>query len=313
MPKFHLTSKQRNNLRKGKSIQIGARQLNGGASDAIHEMDFDVEKKAMTRLKKALRNNTGVRIQPHELSLIHGGDGFWDSVESVKGFIPEELVSYGMDYGLQKAGVDKKKSKAISSGLTGATYAYDFDKKLDSKNALKAGLSGVNKGVKGYKGGNIFGDVKKTVNSVGKSAKKGTSKAIKWTKKNDVGGKVEILKSVVPESYTREGVKLALIASGMDENQASISAGTATGALYGYDFGEKPSGKNVVGALQGGAKGGIKGATTSSKTGNGMRANMSCSGKCVKGSQQAKDKMARIRAMRTRNGNGFRGSGFRDS
>jgi hypothetical protein len=164
---------------------------------------------------------------------------------------------------------------------------------------------------KGYrvKGGNIFNDVSKgvnkavktvsdTVSGASKSATKkvkGLSKAIKsvgdyvqndavdditdtygevnqFALKNDIGGKVEMAKKVVPKSAASAAIRGALVAAGMDDDAASIMADSAVGAVYSVDFGKSLKGqgkKAATGAATGAVTSALKSGSSKSKSTEG--------------------------------------------
>ena len=167
----------------------------------------------------------------------------------------------------------KKVNYNPSKTPKGKTHDIELDDKLGKKVASHAKRG---KAIQ-ISGGDIIGDftksVKKTANDIGDGVKSLTKKATNaknykkvsklssnliknaeaglkvlstTAKEQDWGGKVEMVKKVVPKSIVKEGIKGALIASGMDETSANVAAGSASGALYEYDFGEAPSKKNAM-------------------------------------------------------------------
>lgn len=269
---IQLTTRQRSNLMKNKPVQLSHQQLKGERADAVHTMTLPLTKKGMTRMNRAMKTSKGFRINPKEHL---GGDIFSDIGKSVK--------------------------KGVS----------------DVGNSLK---------------------------NTGKSVSSGLEEFANIVDENDVGGKIESVKSVVPKSTFKSILKVGLMASGVDETQADMIAGGTSGALYENDF-NKPlqADKLAIGAVKGAsgkglslkAKGGVKiglgsgirpqpqplsfkgsgfkgsgfkgsgliedvGSSlgVSKKKGSGMR--------LVKGSQEAKDYMAKLRAMR-------KGGSFKDS
>ena len=279
---FQLTTRQKSNLMKNKPIQLSHQQLRGEKSDAVHTMSLPITKKGMTRMNKAIKEGKGFRINPR----VHiGGDIFSDIGKSVK--------------------------------------------------------KGVN-------------DVGNSLKNTSKSVSSGVSEFANIVDENDVGGKIESVKSVVPKSTFKSILKVGLMASGVDETQADMIAGGTSGALYENDF-NKPlqADKLAIGAVKGAsgkglslkAKGGVKlglgsgirpqpqplsfkgsgfkgsgliedvgsslGVSKKGKgildsAGSALGVSKKGSGRPPKGSQEAKDYMAKLRAMR-------KGGSFKDS
>jgi hypothetical protein len=191
-------------------------------------------------------------------------------------------------------------SKDQLQGIPKKGKQYQVD--IDDSNMKK--IEKARKGGKGYrvKGGNIFNDVSKgvnkavktvsdTVSGASKSATKkvkGLSKAIssvgdyvkndavddiedaygevnQFALKNDIGGKVEMAKKVVPKSAAQAAFSGALMAAGMDKEAADVMAASAVGAVYNVDFGKSLKGqgkKAASGAIQGGVSEGVKSSKT---------------------------------------------------
>lgn len=143
--------------------------------------------------------------------------------------------------------------------------------------AMKTG-KGFRINPKEHLGGDIFSDIGKSVKkgatqvgdalkNTGKSVSSGLTEFANIVDENDIGGKIESVKSVVPKSTFKNILKVGLVASGVDESQADLIAGGTSGAIYENDF-DKPlqADKLAIGALKGAsgkgisvkAKGGVK-------------------------------------------------------
>ena len=147
----------------------------------------------------------------------------------------------------QLAGLDDKATK-----LT--------DLMVDDKTLKK-----LNKGTAGVRivaGSGLFSSVSKSISKgvkkASKDIKKATKDASKAINKADVGSYIEAGQNIIPEEYTKEGVKAMLIAGGVDPVSADVAASASVGAFYEVDFSKNL--KNQEGAA---IKGGLKGAASS--------------------------------------------------
>lgn len=154
-------------------------------------------------------------------------------------------------------------------------------------------FSSIGKSLK--KGANDVGD---TLSKTTKTASKGLAEFANLVDENDVGGKIEQIKSAVPKSTLKSIMKIGLVASGVDEQEADIIAGSTTGAIYENDF-NKPLQADKL------ASGALKGAVASSSS-------SSSSGKGFKGSG-FKGSALPLASPMSFKGSGFKGSGFQGS
>jgi hypothetical protein len=172
---------------------------------------------------------------------------------------------------VQKGDDFKLTKKQLDGEQKNATNVYEFDGISDRvMKKLKSSKTGVTIKRNEYRGSGLFSSISKSVskaaNSVADTTKDVGSTINKVALKSDLGGIVESAQNIIPESATREAVVLALMAGGMDENQANIAAGTAVGAFYYVDFSKSLKGQGKK-ALSGGVKGGIKGAKDNQTSG----------------------------------------------
>jgi len=128
----------------------------------------------------------------------------------------------------------------------------------------KTGGSVLSKMKSGFKkaGTDISKATKKTVdyvkNDAGTDIKSAYGEVNQFALKNDVGGKIQMVKNAIPPQVTQMLMQDALIAGGVDPVSAGVMAGSATGAVYSVDFSKslKGQGDNALhGAIQGGAQG----------------------------------------------------------
>jgi hypothetical protein len=159
------------------------------------------------------------------------------------------------------------------------------------------------KSKKAIKGGDIFGDIKKTfsekgmkkvgktietgIKDTGKDIKKGIVKTAntvdKWAKKVDLGGYVEDIKKIVPQStmtiILTSALEIAAVSTGNPAlvAMAPVLAGSATSAFYKADFSKKLAGQGEavgISAIRGGIQSGIDQSATASapaQSGSGFK------------------------------------------
>jgi len=131
-----------------------------------------------------------------------------------------------------------------------------------------------------HSGGSLLSDVKKTFNkskklvssgisTAGKTVSTNYNKVSKAMKKADIGGIIEQAKSAIPPEVTSTVIKAGLMASGMDEMEANVVAGSATGSLYAVDFSRDLNGQGGD-AASGAVIGGIQSISSGSGFGNIM-------------------------------------------
>ena len=149
----------------------------------------------------------------------------------------------------------------------------------------------------------------KSVSNVASSAVKNISNAYKSVNKmalkNDWGSIVEQSKPILLP-IMKQAIVTSLISQGVDPAVANTIASSMTGAAGAVDFSQSLKGQGdeaVKGALKEGVKSGVSQYTKQNKA---PKTAPISSGKGLKGSQEMKDKMARLRAMRK--GGSFRGS-----
>jgi len=126
-------------------------------------------------------------------------------------------------------------------------------------------LKKLNKGTAGVRivaGSGLFSSVSKSISKgvkkASKDIKKATKDASKAINKADVGSYIEAGQNIIPEEYSKEAIKMALISTGMDPVSADVAASASAGAFYEVDFSKNL--KNQEGAA---IKGGLKGAASS--------------------------------------------------
>lgn len=273
---INLTAKQKSNFMKGLPIQISQKQMMGGAINAKHQMRINLNDNGKKKVQKAMRQQKGFRLQPSE----HQGGSLLGKLGKAAG-----------KTALKVASNEKVQDFVIDQGV----------------NLLNQYMTG-----KGF-----LKSVKNTAKKAGKTIKKAAYDV-------NLGKNVEMIKDSIPESVISTTIQGALLAGGVPPGEAEIMASGATAGLYGYSFDEKPTKKNITGAIQDGVVAGAE-SGLSMMAGNGLLNNNSLykkkgsgfkgsgfqgsgfkgSGRPPKGSQQAKDKMAMIRAMK-KSGGSFR-------
>jgi hypothetical protein len=234
---------------------MSKKQLKGDDSRAKHVVDADIDETTLKKMKAAKR---GVKLCGGSFSAGSFKGGSFQG-GSFKGGDVFSDISKGVN----------KASKAMSDGITGATKSLSSKAKSASKSVSKLASSGV-----------------------------------KAALKSDIGGKVESIKQVIPESTTKSAVKLALLATGMDEDSADLAAGASVGALYNTDFSKPPLAEDMAtGAIKGGMKSSAS-SSSSSKTVDGGALN-SVQRRLTNGrKQEANDLERRKHASKRPNYNG---------
>ena len=159
----------------------------------------------------------------------------------------------------------KKQLNNLQNGKRVMISAEDIEGLRQGQGLFDSVSKGIKKATK---------SVSKSVSKAADSVSDAASDANQFALKNDIGGKVEMVKNMIPKDAVQESMKAGLMAQGMDEKSASIAAGSATGALYGYDLGAPPSKKNLTKAGKAGLKGGVKAAQSGEGfRGDGFRGN----------------------------------------
>ena len=143
---------------------------------------------------------------------------------------------------------------------------------------------GVSKSVgDGIEGGSFLKSVKNTAKKAGKTIKKGVSTAADTIEQAaydvNLGKNIEKVKDAIPESLVKTTIKTALMAQGMSPEEADAIASAGTAGVYGYSFDEKPTKKNITGAISDGVKAGIKSGVKSSVSGGAMMSDIYNTGK----------------------------------
>ena len=223
---------------------------------------------------------------------------------------PMEKFGVGLHDNVVKKVLDsitKKKGLRIQREHVGGDIFGDIKKGVQkaSKSISKVANNVVNEVA------DVADDVNsKSVSSVASSAVKGISDAYKSVNKmalkQDWGSVVEQAKPIVLP-IMKQAIVTALISQGVDPAIANTSAAAMVGAANNVDFSKSLKGQGdeaVKGALKEGVKTGVSQYTKQNKAPK----TAPTSGKGLKGSQEMKDKMARLRAMR-KNGGSFKGSG----
>jgi hypothetical protein len=266
-----LTAKQKSNFMKGnKPIQISRKQMMGGALNATHQMRINLNDLGKKKVEKAMRQQKGFRLQPGE----HEGGSL-----------------------LKKLG-----KTALKVASNEKVQDFVIDQGMNAYNNYMYGQGG------------FLQSVKNTAKKAGKTIKKAK-----------IGKTLESVKDAIPQELVESTIKTALMSQGMSAEEADAIAAAGTSTVYGYSFDEKPTKKNFSSAIQDGVQAGFESGLTSAMSGNGIFQKNSLykkkgygfqgsgvgfgfkgsGGRPPKGSQQAKDKMAMIRAMK-KSGGSFR-------
>lgn len=314
--KFKLTAKQRNNFRNGGAVQLSHAQLNNQSRTANHDVDVHLNLAGRKKLEHAMRNNKGFRLnsEHHE-----GGNIFNDikktankavktvkstyktvnkaalksdigsAIQGVKNAIPKEVVSSTMKAGLMASGMDEHEADTLASSATGSLYAVDFSKSL--KGQGNAALNGAATGAIQAQTGSGFwqdvGNVAKTVASNKDVQKFALNTAKDGYKKYQKSKKVEG-SSLIGGGFWDDLKNTAMTVASNPEVQ-KFALNTAKEGYSSYQKNKK-----------------TKKTSGGSFVGNGVSG-----GRPAKGSQEAKDRMARIRGMK-KTGGSFNGGSFRN-
>ena len=201
------------------------------------------------------------------------------NIEKIKDAIPESLVKTTIKTALMAQGMSPEEADAIASAGTAGVYGYSFDEKATTKNFSGAIQDGVKAGIKsGVKssvsGGAMMADIYNTG--------KGNSKLTLDTMKNPIYKKPKVassggaLSSQVMMSQTKP-VSMGRSKASLVRDSLVADANTSKGGSF------KPVGGSMV-AMGGSFK----------PLGEGLN-------KPQKGSQEMKDRMAKLRAMRNKN------------
>lgn len=275
------------------------------------EVTFVLSKAQLNKM----RNGKGIIVNQSMISRSGGAlSDYADQFEAGKNFLIDSgLAQSALNYGISKSKGNKKGKKIASSAtdglLTGLRSYNVSDTNNMTKNGKNALLTGAFGAYNSYKGNGFLDDMKsagksiskgvtKTANKAGKTIKGGVNNFVKTAKKQDWGGEINNIKNAIPPELMQFAIQAGLQSQGVDPTTAAASAGAVTGATYSYDFGEAPSKKQAVNASAGALSGGISGL---SRSGGSMRR------PSMKGTQEMKERM-----MRVRDGRGFKGSGFRN-
>ena len=208
------------------------------------------------------------------------------NIEKIKDAIPESLVKTTVKTALMAQGMSEEEADAIAAGGTAAVYGYSFDKKATKKNISGAIMDGVEAGIKsGVKSSISGGAMMSDIYNTGK----GNSKLTLDTMKNPIYKKPKVassggmLSSQVMMSQSKPVSMVRTKASMVKDTQVK-DANNMKGGIF------KPVGGSMV------AMGGSFLPTGGSfkPLGEGLN-------KPQKGSQEMKDRMAKLRAMRNKN------------
>ena len=200
------------------------------------------------------------------------------NIEAVKNAIPESLVKTTIKTALMAQGMSPEEADAIASAGTAGVYGYSFDEKATKKNITGAISDGVKAGIKsGVKSSVSGGAMMSDIYNTGK----GNSKLTLDTMKNPIYKKPKVassggaLSSQVMMSQSKP-VSMGRSKASMVRDSLVADANTSKGGSF------KPVGGSMV-AMGGSFK----------PLGEGV--------KPQKGSQEMKDRMAKLRAMRNKN------------
>jgi hypothetical protein len=289
---LYLTNAQFKKMDNQKPFQVSFQQLNGN-KPADHHVSISLEKKDYTKLQRNMRNKKGFRFSPQRIT----GHGLFDTGLSLL----KKAASSKMVQGLAK--------QALSKGLEFAG---------NSNNGLLAGAANLAKGAVGGKchrakiralqdmeGSGIFDTglslLKKAASSkmVQDLAKKGLNKGLQIAGNSNNGllaGAANLAKGAVGGKCRKTNIKA------LQDMEGSGIFDTGLSLL------KKAASSKMVQDL---AKKGLnKGLQIAGNSNNGLISNVAnlakgaIGGKMKKGSIEAKEHMAKIRAMR-KTGNGF--------
>ena len=224
--------------------------------------------------------------------------------------------------------------KQLTAPSPAQSHVMRMDMTGDGLNKLHHSLS-KNKGFRltaqHHTGGNIFKSiskgVKKATKSVGNTISKGVSVAgnvikdtystvNKTALKQNWGGYVEAIKSAVPEKVLTEVIKGGLMATGMDEQSATVLAGSASGAVYSVEFDESLKGQGdeaVSGAIIGGVTSGAGFLDVAKKVASNKGVQKVALASAKEGYKSYKNSKKTPATGDGFYGSGFKGSGFQGS
>ncbi len=202
------------------------------------------------------------------------------SIEKIKDSIPESLVKTTIKTALMAQGMSPEEADAIASAGTAGVYGYSFDEKATKKNITGAISDGVKAGIKsGVKSSVSGGAMMSDIYNTGK----GNSKLTLDTMKNPIYKK--------PKVASSGG---ALSSQVMMSQSKPVSMGRRSKASMVRDSLVADANTSKGGSMV--AMGGSFLPTGGSfkPLGEGLN-------KPQKGSQEMKDRMAKLRAMRNKN------------
>jgi hypothetical protein len=331
--KIQISSQQMSKFKKGEPFQLSRDQIQGQPKKGKqHEVEIDDSH--MKKIQSAAKRGKGYRISGEGLFKSAGkklgvsksvGDGIeggsflksvkntakkagktikkgvstaadsieqaaYDvnlgkNIEAVKDAIPESLVKSTIKTALMAQGMSPEEADAIASAGTAGVYGYSFDEKATKKNITGAISDGVKAGIKsGVKSSVTGGAMMSDIYNTGK----GNSKLTLDTMKNPIYKKPKVassggaLSSQVMMSQSKP-VSMGRSKASMVRDSLVADANTSKGGSF------KPTGGSMI------AMGGSFKPTGGSfkPLGEGV--------KPQKGSQEMKDRMAKLRAMRNKN------------
>lgn len=177
------------------------------------------------------------------------------------------------------------------------------------------------------KGGNIFKKIEKgikkssqkvasyVVNDAKKDIQKSYKAVNKFALKNDLGGKVEFVKSLVPPEVVHSVMAIGLQSAGVDPMVADTMAASATGAVYNVDFGRSLKGQGdeaAMGALHAGVSAGIRAKMSQNKNAEGSGFSVGLTSGLASGlvdQKKLKSTVMKLKRGGRLSTNSFRGSG----
>lgn len=335
--KIQISGPQMTKFKKGQPFQLSRDQIQGQPKKGKqHEVEIDDAH--MKKIQSAAKRGKGYRISGEGLFKSAGkqlgvsksvGDGLLKSVkktvskagktikkgvstaadtieqaaydvnlgkniEKVKDAIPESVVKSTIKTALIAQGMSPEEADLAASSGTAAVYGYSFDKKATKKNISGAVLDGVEAGIKsGIKsstsgGAMMMADIYNTG--------KGNSKLTLDTMKNPIYKKPKVassggaLSSQVMMSQSKP-VSMGRSKASLVRDSLVADANTSKGGSFKPSGGSfKPSGGSMV-AIGGSFK---PSGGSFKPLGEGLN-------KPQKGSQEMKDRMAQLRAMRNKN------------
>ena len=331
--KIQISSPQMTKFKKGKPFQLSRDQIQGQPKKGKqHEVEIDDAH--MKKIQSAAKRGKGYRISGEGLFKSAGkklgvsksvGDGIeggsflksvkktakkvgktvkkgvstaadtieqgaYDinlgkNIEAVKDAIPESLVKTTIKTALMAQGMSPEEADAIAAGGTAAVYGYSFDEKATKKNITGAISDGVKAGIKsGVKSSVSGGAMMSDIYNTGK----GNSKLTLDTMKNPIYKKPKAssggaLSSQVMMSQTKP-VSMGRSKASLVRDALVADANTSKGGSF------KPTGGSMI-AMGGSFK----------PTGGSFKPLGEGLNKPQKGSQEMKDRMAKLRAMRNKN------------